>query len=1110
MSLSLPEKKTPLKNWISLRPDNVHVNIDGKWIPNKPSTNYMYCYGGNGFEKMTETQQKTYVVADYTEKKFEPEFLQKTKGILDNLVNVEIKTKFNFISGVPGCGKTHYIMQHHGDTDLVLSATKAGAIEFRERAKKNHKPNVLERYKTVYAYLYNETKKYNIVYIDEAMMLHPGMICAIAILSDCHTMYMIGDHRQIPYYTRIDYPSIYHNFTNVFPVSEELSVSYRCPQDVALYMQRYYKNFSSKSKVSSSLGRLYVSGKAEIPTGFDVYLTFTQSDKDSIKLDFDNVYTVHEYQGKQCKKVCLYRGMPTPIKVYDSEEHHIVALTRHTEKFIYASVVMDKLYDSIKPTRGAGYKSLTYTDVNIMKNVSKHDILFFDTNKKKGVENDLHTHLKSKLKQFTTKKKMSKPYTDSSSIYLYETLSNRVIYVEMCPDSEGKYKFKHVETALRYVDSICCEYNIKQLHFVDNLSRHIDWRNFSLIVEKLGIGITVHDEKKKLDKFNMSPVIKKYHDLIFGDDIIVDHEYTESNLSILGNMPKCCVLIYTDMRIDLGPTSRFTFVDISGAESKKYNRRLTIYEGNVYQNIAILSKHVHKHRNYATNFKKIETLFKYYDNTSQVSNGIKTLQNFINIILPNACDIRTDKDVYLVANSDITLHLQMASFDASLMHAPQKFFDAVLPVLETAMSPPRPSNSLKELTKAVEKRNCAVPNIQVTLNVWSKAQQLFKKLIKVVYDETVHDDIHITESILQDWLDTQNSNISNLIKYKHYNQLEVNNYSLTIKKNSKPALDMSCVNTYASLQTVVFTPKDFNTLFCPMFKIMKQRMIATMNEKFLMYTDMPPAKFAEAMTRCFNQYKLDQFHSLEFDVSKYDKSQNLLHLIVDCMIMSHFGIPECFVSMWFFGHCNTKLYDPCNRFYCDVFFQRKSGDPSTWLLNTQQILTVIVNCIPDNCWDSIFLVVASGDDSEIFSTNKLQIMQNRFSDVFNYEVKVYDNFTSMYFCSKFIIYTDQKIYMMPDIYKIIKKLGRHDMKNKIHVMSFRNSVMDSLKDFKVPYDVMTLYENAINDRYKFAGAINVFDVYEELCAIAYSEENFQKLYVQNNSYSKIFGDLSDI
>lgn len=453
--------------------------------------------------------------------------------------------------------------------------------------------------------------------------------------------------------------------------------------------------------------------------------------------------------------------------------------------------------------------------------------------------------------------------------------------------------------------------------------------------------------------------------------------------------------------------------------------------------------------------------------------------------------------------SDTAFHLQNCSFDHSRVQQPIKEFDCVKPVLQTAMSPPRPANSLKELLKAVEKRNCAVPKMQMTMDVYDKAVELFKKTLKYVYNDRQRmDEITCTREDVVRWLETQDSSIATIIEKTSITDLALNRYNLTIKKNSKPLLDMSAINTYASLQTVVFSKKDFNTYYCPVFKIIKKRMMQEMTDKVLLFADLPPHDFGNKMTKLLTNYDLTSLHSLEFDVSKYDKSQALLHLLVDCMLLRHFGMSDEDVNRWFLGHAYTVLYDPSSKLTVSNYFQRKSGDPSTWILNTMQVLVMIVNVIDVTQWDSIAMIVASGDDSEIISTSRLRINNKRFADVFNYEVKVYDNYRSIYFCSKFLIIDEGTVYMIPDLLKLVKKLGRHDMKNRDHVLSYRRSVLDSLNDFIVPDSVKIEYVSSINERHRM-NLSSIDTVVDALFNLSIDDEKFESLYYPNSGYYNI-------
>jgi len=503
-------------------------------------------------------------------------------------------------------------------------------------------------------------------------------------------------------------------------------------------------------------------------------------------------------------------------------------------------------------------------------------------------------------------------------------------------------------------------------------------------------------------------------------------------------------------------------------------------------------------------------LCRNYD-TIDPSDNVNIIQQFFNDAQPDVYGINTSLDVKLVNLSDTVFHLQDCMFDHSRIQRTLKEFDCVIPRLMTAMSPPRPANSLKELLKAVEKRNCAVPRVQVTMDVYAKATELFKKTLFYVYgDVKKYDDISITREDVVNWIETQDSKLATIIERTSITDLALNRYNLTIKKNSKPLLDVSAVNTYASLQTVVYSKKDFNTYYCPIFKIIKKRMMRDVVDKVLMFADVPPHEFGRKMTKQLSTVNMDVLHSLEFDVSKYDKSQALLHLLVDCMLLRHFGMTDEDTNRWFIGHAYTVLYDPSTKLTVHNYFQRKSGDPSTWILNTQQVLVMIINVIDVKQWDSITLIAASGDDSEILSTVKLDINVKRFADVFNYEVKVYDKYRSIYFCSKFMVLDEGTVYMIPDLLKIVKKLGRHDMKNQEHVLSYRRSVLDSLKDFIVPDAVKVEYVNSINERHRMQ--LTSFDsIVNALFDLALDDDKFEKLYIPNKRYRDYgYGALADL
>lgn len=72
----------------------------------------------------------------------------------------------------------------------------------------------------------------------------------------------------------------------------------------------------------------------ELPRDAQV-LTYTQSEKLEMMKVTKKVSTIYELQGKQAKVIVLVKTSTKKHDVYASEQHNLVAISRHTEPFIY-------------------------------------------------------------------------------------------------------------------------------------------------------------------------------------------------------------------------------------------------------------------------------------------------------------------------------------------------------------------------------------------------------------------------------------------------------------------------------------------------------------------------------------------------------------------------------------------------------------------------------------------------------------------------------------------------------------------------------------------------------------------------------------------------------
>nr|QWC36511.1 polyprotein [Bemisia tabaci bromo-like virus 3] len=271
---------------------------------------------------------------------------QKKLSVLESLDLTSCASSYTLVEGVPGCGKTTELISRSDSRDLILTVTRSTAEEIRARLPTDKRSMEV---RTLDSYILNSQKNYDVVWLDEALMLHPGEIDFVALLSKASTIYLYGDSHQLGFIPRVSGYHLSYNITTSVSSIELRSLSYRCPLDVAtLFSPVYSTKFFSTSPVINSIRILNIANLSAVPSIPDVkYLVFTQEEKQTLAPKYPNVNTIHEVQGQTFSKVFLVRVRATRLALYDSEPHHLVALTRHKISFVYYTTVPD---DSLSKT----------------------------------------------------------------------------------------------------------------------------------------------------------------------------------------------------------------------------------------------------------------------------------------------------------------------------------------------------------------------------------------------------------------------------------------------------------------------------------------------------------------------------------------------------------------------------------------------------------------------------------------------------------------------------------------------------------------------------------------------------------------------------------------
>nr|ANH10866.1 128 kDa replication protein [Rattail cactus necrosis-associated virus] len=359
--------------------------VKGKWITEPGKKNHTW-----GVAQCHDMSMRI-VCVDYVDGKIVPDerwkavavssetkvysylkMLHNLRGTLRDGNPPEPQCFTTLFDGVPGCGKTSEILRSCDfSKDLVLTPTREAAQMIRRRANEADKTRRADVHnvRTIDSFIMNPSRStFDVVWVDEGLMCHPGLIWFCAVMSQCSQLKVFGDTRQIPFLPRVD------NFD--FPDRlktlgvdkvEGRSVTHRCPTDVTAWLSNVYKRtVTTTSSIDRSVGVRLVPGK----TCFDAkslplpgkVITFTQAEKfDLQKAGYEDVSclddvnktnclvnTVHEIQGETYPVVSLVRLNPHPISIIKKDGPHVVvALSRHTQALVYYTVTADAVVDTI-------------------------------------------------------------------------------------------------------------------------------------------------------------------------------------------------------------------------------------------------------------------------------------------------------------------------------------------------------------------------------------------------------------------------------------------------------------------------------------------------------------------------------------------------------------------------------------------------------------------------------------------------------------------------------------------------------------------------------------------------------------------------------------------
>jgi len=981
LTMEIDNKKI-IETLILNDPQNINLyNKTGNMICSSinKKNEYSVWFDGEEFVNFGDNPRNVdYLIAgDYCELFIECKLYDSLKDL-----NYYSDCNIQLINGVPGCGKTTYIISNYNFGDLLLLATRQGKQDVISRLERENIKFDKNDVKTLHSYIINSKKFYNTVWIDEALMQHFGYIVAVASMSRAQVVSCMGDINQIPYINRSKFIEFnYSNMAKFIKPSKILNVSYRCPIDVAckfdnMYFSKLDKHFCSVnvSKLNTMSYEIYQNEhqlKTKLKPGL-VILVFKQADKliiekwSEIKSMNIIVNTVHEFQGSQNTEIlCIRFSVMISDPIYNSEPHVLVCLTRHTEKFVYMTKVKDNIcrliddrinsdqLENCRSLRGGGRLTIGYQPIS--------SYITYVSTKPECLELDIiDVNNVSLLNGFRYKKSLNIPILQFTRCK-YRKLEKIFIKVP----NEFSFDFKYVTEEV-YVR--CCKY-IYSSGFINYFIKNCQYYKLNIY--------------------------------IFTDTITKDEKYWKVYDYCLVNCYPLNEYAIEEYKLENNCVSEVSFPRIALPSISDISIIQNIYDSILPGNSLI--------------DRGFDNYLVHYSDCRMILSSINFMDNkFLNT------------SIYTTLQPNLRTSIEPKRIPSTL--------ETLLAMLKRNLDVPRLSSDTDY--------NTIVPCIMDFV----KSKLLNSVKFKTAKNNLINGEFKPNIRSIMEWMDDQPLSVIGQIQSEKalWND-QLNFYDFIIKRQPKPVLDTTAQSTYSALQTVVYHSKSINATFCVIFRYIKQTIIRCLKKNFLMFTDKATKDLERTVNKRFKNL-INTKKPLELDIGKYDKSQGYLHLLLECGIMEIFGISKELILLWYHAHLVTFVKDKNNKVTAVIFCQRKSGDAATYPGNTIILLIVItvvlrdikIYCILFSGDDSLIFVDEEVDINDIII--KFMYMFNFEAKLLNFKISKY--FCSKFVISD----DNGNIRFVPDPVKLITKLGRHDLVNWEHVEQYRISFYDNIID----------------------------------------------------------------
>lgn len=321
--------------------------------------------------------------------------------------------------------------------------------------------------------------------------------------------------------------------------------------------------------------------------------------------------------------------------------------------------------------------------------------------------------------------------------------------------------------------------------------------------------------------------------------------------------------------------------------------------------------------------------------------------------------------------------------------------------------------------------------------------------------------------------------------------MALDQYSLDLKPDSKVLTAVKSQTVYQGLQVLVTHPTEVTVLFSAVFRAIAMRLQEIVAPNVMVYIGHDTADLERMITsvKRMRGSPMATFNSIECDASAFDKSQQYMCHFLKLFVYRLLGMPVELLRLWDFGHRAAHCRSVTSGVAFQMPFQHKSGDASTAIGNTIMNMASLAAVFRPRIFDyAVFL----GDDNFVCGTNLSPTAEScaEFGSMFNMEVKLI-RANHGYFCGNYIIYVDERAYVIPDPLKRIESLGNADSRT-VHELHERFVSLGDVCRAMDNQRIIQALDAAMQER--LHTSVSVIPALEALVAVSRDFRLFSSLY----------------